>query len=304
MKSKSNARLILTLNLLWVILLMLLGSWWMYLIVSLGKTEALKSILPGNYEKIMRMLLWEGSAFFILMFLLSGSLFLLYLRDLKKTHSMQAFFASLTHELKTPLASIKLQSEVIHEASEDLKNEKLIRLTKRLIEDTGILESQMDKVLHLSRIERDGSLNLEATDVKEKLKRLIKKAIEKEELQIHFEAKSLTDSVVLIDGFAFEIVMKNLFENTKIHAGGKVVHLTLEELNNEMLCLTYRDSGNFHGNSKDFGELFYRGEAKKGSGIGLYLSKKLIAKMNGSMELLKLSPFTVQILLKKGKAHA
>lgn len=304
MKSKSNARLILTLNLLWVILLMLLGSWWMYLIVSFGRTEALKSILPGNYDKIMRMLLWEGSAFFILMFLLSGSLFLLYLRDLKKTHAMQAFFASLTHELKTPLASIKLQSEVIHEATEELKNDKLIRLTKRLIEDTGVLESQMDKVLHLSRIEREGSLNLEATDVKEKLKRLIKKAIEKEELNIRFECKTQIDSIVLIDGFAFEIVMKNLFENTKIHSGGKDVTITLDEISHDYLSLTYQDIGSFHGKTKDFGELFYRGEAKKGSGIGLYLGKKLIAKMNGSMNLLNVSPFTVQILLKKGKMHA
>lgn len=304
MKIKSNTKLILILNLLWVTLLMLLGSWWMYLIVSFGKMDAFKNILPGNSEKIVRMLLWEGSAFFALMFLLSGSLFLLYLRDLKKNHAMQAFFASLTHELKTPLASIKLQSEVIHEASEELKNEKLIRLTKRLIEDTGVLESQMDKVLHLSRVERDGSLNLEATDVKEKLKRLIKKASEKEELDIRFETKDLKTTIVLLDGFAFEIVMKNLFENTKIHSEGKSVQITLEEKTSDSLLLTYEDAGNFRGTNKQFGELFFRGDVKKGSGIGLYLSKKLIEKMDGSMELLALSPFTIQIILKKGKPHA
>lgn len=304
MKIRSNTKLIVILNLLWVMLLMLLGSWWMYLIIGLGKTENIHLFLKTDPEKIVRMLLWEGAAFFGLMFLLSGSLFLLYIRDLKKTHAMQAFFASLTHELKTPLASIKLQSEVIHEASEELKNEKLLRLTQRLIEDTGVLESQMDKLLHLSRVERDGELKLEATDVKEKLKRLIKKSSEKDKMPIHFDVENIQDTIALLDGFAFEIVMKNLFENTKIHAADKKINIKLSESDHQQIIITYSDGGIFHGSPKQFGELFFRGDSQKGSGIGLYLSKKLIEKMHGSMELLSSSPFSVRIQLKKGSPHA
>lgn len=283
---------------------MLIGSWWMYLIVSLGQMSEGNFFQPGSPEKLLHMLLWEGSAFFAIMFLLSGSLLLLYLRDLKKNHAMQAFFASLTHELKTPLASIKLQSEVIHEACHELNNDKLIRLTERLIEDTGVLESQMDKVLHLSRIERAGTLNLEATDLKEKLKRLIKKVSLEKDLEVFFDLNKANGTIVLIDGFAFEIVMKNLFENSKIHTLDKKITITLKDYDQDWLLLTYQDSGNFKGTNQQFGELFYRGEAKKGSGIGLYLSKKLIEKMNGNMDLISMSPFTVQIKLKKGHSHA
>ncbi len=304
MKFKSNTKLILVLNLLWVIVLMLIGSWWMYLIVSLGQINDVNFFLPGSPEKLIHMLLWEGSAFFAIMFLVSGSLLLLYLRDLKKNHAMQAFFASLTHELKTPLASIKLQSEVVHEACQDLKNEKLIRLTERLIEDTGVLESQMDKVLHLSRIERGGVLNLEATDIKEKLKRLIKIAQEKYGMEIQFKTGTNLQTVLLVDGFAFEIVMKNLFENSLIHTAQKHATITLKDYDEDWLIIKYTDTGKFKGRVQQFGELFYRGEAKKGSGIGLYLSVKLIEKMNGSMELSSSHPFTVSIKLQKGNAHA
>lgn len=304
MKIRSSTKLILILNVLWVVLLMLLGSWWMYLVVKFGQMDSFKLALGENHEKVVRMLLWEGAAFFALMFLLSGSLLLLYLRDLKKTHSLQVFFASLTHELKTPLASIKLQSEVVHEASEDLKNEKLVRLTKRLIEDTGVLESQMDKVLHLSRIERDGELHLENCNLSEKLKRLVKSANEKEALDITLYIPKDFSNNALIDDFAFEIVMKNLFENTKIHSPSPKATITLSKNLDQYIDVTYTDQGSFFGKKEHFAELFYKGDAKKGSGIGLYLSSKLIEKMKGKMTLENPSPFTVSLSLKAGEQNA
>ena len=46
-------------------------------------------------------------------------------------------------------------------------------LFERLIDDTQNLEIQMDKIIQLSRIERDRSLNLQAKSIKSELKRIV-----------------------------------------------------------------------------------------------------------------------------------
>jgi len=83
----------------------------------------------------------------------------------KKTKDLQVFFASLTHELKTPLASIKLQSEVIEESLNSNLDPLVHKLLRRLVQDTNKLETQMDKILQLSRIERGGELNLNSIEL-------------------------------------------------------------------------------------------------------------------------------------------
>lgn len=297
---KNKTKLIISLNILWVVLMMLLGSWWIYLIMSFGKHASTLG-LGRDTDRIVNMLLWEGSTFFGLMFLLSGSLFFLYLRDLKKSHAMQVFFASLTHELKTPLASIKLQGEVIHESAEDSGNQKLIKLTERLIEDTGILESQMDKLLQLSRLERGGGLNLTSVNLTQKLKQIIKR--EKNKLDIHFSFNEDDEYLVLADEHALEIIFKNLLENTKIHAQNKNVFIQLEN-KLDHISLSYSDSGHFQGDIHRLGELFYKINSKKGSGIGLYLIYKLLSKMHGSITITSTQPFSLVITLKKDLEHA
>lgn len=296
---KNKTKLIISLNILWVVLMMLLGSWWIYLIMSFGKHASTLG-LGGDTDRIVNMLLWEGSTFFGLMFLLSGSLFFLYLRDLKKSQAMQVFFASLTHELKTPLASIKLQGEVIHESAEDSGNQKLIKLTERLIQDTGILESQMDKLLQLSRLERGGSLNLVNIDLVQKIKHIIKR--EKNHMNIQFSFKE-ESHMVLADEHALEIIFKNLLENTKIHAANTNVTLLLEN-KDDVVVIKYSDAGHFQGDIHRLGELFYKINSKKGSGIGLYLIYKLMSKMHGKVQITSTEPFSLELSLKKDLTHA
>src|SRR5690606_30663788 len=92
----------------------------------------------GSQENFLNMMKWEGTFFFIFLVLLGSSLIVLYFRDMKKSKAMQAFFSSLSHELKTPLASMRLQAEVIKDLIEDESHshDQLSSLTQRLIQDT------------------------------------------------------------------------------------------------------------------------------------------------------------------------
>jgi signal transduction histidine kinase len=132
---KKTGNIFLILSFLYSACILALGSWWLYLIVKYGeKVASITGDDGGN--KVLKMVKWEGGTFFTLLILLSMSLLFLYFKDQKKTKGLQAFFASMTHELKTPLASIKLQAEVISEDLEEKGEQKTLTLVNRLLQDT------------------------------------------------------------------------------------------------------------------------------------------------------------------------
>lgn len=289
---KSSSKTLMILSLLWLTVLLCIGGWWIYLMLNF------ETIL-ANLDKISfsKMLFWEGSTFIILLILLSGSLLILYLKDQKRTKGLQDFFASLTHELKTPLASIKLQGDVISELIESKNDPQLLKLVNRLTSDTIKLETQMDKILQLSRIERGGKINLSNVKLIPFIKTIAKPWQSDFKINITCSKENIE---IQADEFALELIFKNLFENTKKHSGSKSIDLKIEE--QELTCLiTYTDQGQFGGELKKLATLFYKHNSTKGSGIGLYLIKKLTEKMNGKFRISNHQPLTFELLYMKAE---
>lgn len=274
--TQHSSKLIFALAILWSVVILLLGAWWVYIMINF---EYFLSVTDKS--KISKMLTWEGGSFLILLILLSLSLMYLFVVDQKKTKSLQDFFAGLTHELKTPLASIRLQGEVIHEILEQRNDPKLDKLIGRLINDTTKLETQMDKLLQLSRIERGGQLNLASVSLIGIINKMSKLTLTDQALLIHLKNEKVR---ILADEFALELIIKNLFENTKNHSKSKKIDITINEYDRHVEVI-YQDHGEFNGELKKLGSLFYKHNSAKGSGIGLYLSKKLMALMNGDMKI-------------------
>jgi len=293
---RKNTKFLFILSIIWAFLILALGWWWIYLILSMKEKLAFFSN-DTSYPKFLKMIQWEGGTFFICLLLLSGTLLALYLRDLKKTKTMQAFLSSLTHELKTPLASVRLQADVIRDlVTSNASVDNLKSLTGRLIEDTQNLETQMDKVLQLSRVEQDGSLALFEFNLFDIIKTTQKKWAK--DLNITIEATS-NDFLCICDEFAMELILRNIFENTKVHAVSNSSKITLTQTA-KAVELLYQDYGEFKGNTQRLGELFYKHNSQRGSGIGLYLSKKLVKKMNGLFKIKTNPHFSISITLLKG----
>ena len=269
-----SSKWLFVLSLLWTLVLLMIGAWWTYVMIN-----AESILVTAERSKVLKMITWEGSSFIILLLLLSLSLLALFIKDQQKTKSLQAFFASLTHELKTPLASMRLQGEVISELLEEKKDPQLHRLLTRLIEDTNKLENQMDKILQLSRIERGGELNLTSVKLIPFIKKIALDYLGERELEI---IASDNELVVDADEFALQMIFKNLLENSRIHADSSRITISINRHQN-WVDLNYSDGGKFSGDEKKLGTLFYKHNSSKGSGIGLYLSEKLMQKMNGSM---------------------
>ena len=270
---KKNNKLLIILFALLALALLGIATWWFYLLVNL------KSI--NTKENFISMVAWEGATFLILISLISAIIFAYYLKDQKKTRDVQAFFSSLTHELKTPLASIRLQADVISNLLESSKNKQLHSLSERMIEDTKNLETQMDKILQLSRMEQGGNLNPSNLEIHSFIKETLSKWSLGEQ---DFQIKSIKKNIqVLADPFALELVFRNLLENSKNHSPNELITIDISEKSSDTILIEYSDQGTFRGDPQRLGTLFYKHNSPKGSGIGLYLIKKLMKKMKGQV---------------------
>lgn len=279
---KDHGKLILVLSFFWAATLLLLGGWWLYLLVNFG--EQLNQLHVSTHgPNLVNLAKWEGSAFIVVLTLLSLSLLFLYFKDQKKTKALQDFFASLSHELKTPLASVRLQAEVMSDMVERKYDDgALNKLTQRLIEDTSNLETQMDKILQLSRLERGGMMNLTEVQLEGFLQKMLKSWARGFTVS---RSKADESCTILADEFALELIFKNLFENTKNHnPDAKEIKINVEHRKKDVI-ISYQDGSIFHGDPQKLGDLFYKHNSSKGSGIGLYLIKRSLERMNGELNI-------------------
>jgi sensor histidine kinase regulating citrate/malate metabolism len=92
------------------------------------------------------------------------------------------------------------------------------------------------------------------------------------------------EASIVADEFALELIIKNLFENTRIHTKSQNVKIKIHQTASNVI-LTYQDQGEFSGDRKKLGTLFYKHNSSKGSGIGLYLTNKLLQKMHGELRI-------------------
>lgn len=292
-------RWLLGLTILWMVTIMCLGIWWLFLLVKLSHLLEQSHLSVGmNFVRLVK---WEGVTFLVMLFLISATLFYLYFQELKQTNSLKAFFASLTHELKTPLASMRLQAEVMHELIENNNNlDSIHDYAHRLIDDGKRLELEMDKILHLSRVERGGRLNLVELDLARYTKMLVQKNDPETKIQwLHFD----TAHNILADEFALSLILRNLLDNSHKHAAHPQMSFKLNQ-NGNYVSLQYSDGGNFTGDIQKLGTLFYKHNSPKGSGIGLYLIKQLMGQMQGEFKVVQSSPLTFELKFKKGDVNA
>jgi signal transduction histidine kinase len=286
-----------------VLMLLLLGGWWLYLVMKLA--SKLKDLNHPSIEgNLVSMIQWEGVTFFIFLIILTITLLYIYLSDHRKTRSLQVFFSSLTHELKTPLASIKLQSQVLldHIGESSLpKSEKdfLNKYTTRLANDSIRLEDQLDKHLQLSRIERGAFLNLRSINIYNFIQNEIKRYKDFASFSVEIDDKT---SLIKADDFALQTIIRNLIENSIKHSNIDNINCRFNSVTEgNIIKLFYTDNNkSFSGDTTKLGELFYKYNSPQGSGLGLYIIKKFMYLMGGKPHISVNESIVLELHFKRG----
>src|SRR5262245_61019957 len=100
---RPRARLHYVMAAVWLVLTVSLAAWWM----NIGM-----SVMSGRMH---RMFVWEGIAFIALLVAGGVAILVAIRREALQRESLETFFLSFTHDLKTSLASVQLQAEQLQE---------------------------------------------------------------------------------------------------------------------------------------------------------------------------------------------
>jgi signal transduction histidine kinase len=262
----------------WLITTLSLAGWW--LIYGLQQIDRISALNDSSAQEIVRrhrMLVSEGAFLFAL--LLVGGIALLYLLriEMRRSRATREFFAAFTHDLKTSLASLRLQAESLEE---DLKDSPQARISRRLVKDTVRLELQLDNSLFIADTEM-GHLHFEDVDVNQVLSGL-------RHYWPELDVRLHRDCWVRGDVRAIESVFKNLLQNAVVHGKASKVEVRCEPIDGAHVAIDLHDNGiGFSGDFKRLGQMFVRQTSTSGSGIGLYLARQLTMRMDGDLQFVQ-----------------
>lgn len=261
---------------------------------------------PGRYDLQLRIdkdqLIWKEIWFMILLsllFIIIISLVFSYsirliIKHKKISQIKSDFINNMTHEFKTPLASISLAADSLLHPNNDLNRESLEKFVGIIQQEKTKLNSQVERILEVASLNKDSlDVPLSTIDINEIIELAISNLsmlIEKENAIINFQQTA--DFKVRANAYHLENVLINLIENgIKYSEDPPRITVKIEEDKGKCL-IQVSDEGigmSEHQIKKAF-DNFYRVQTgnlhdTKGFGLGLSYSKLIIEKMHGSISL-------------------
>ena len=261
--------------------------WWLYLIFSLYGDVYHEA---GEIRHKVIMLIGEGSVFLLILIIGMMMIRRAFKREVEVSQLQQNFLLSVTHELKSPIASIKLFLQTLK--SRQLEENKKIELYDQSIKELERLDNLVGNILLARSIDNQNFFLTKSAirldEVTEKIISPLKQGI----LRNHLLTAELEEIEYTADPEAIKSICTNLLENAAKYAPEKSsIHLKLARQDDQIL-LTVCDQGKGidDENKKRVFEKFRRIENEmtrksKGTGLGLYIVKYLVEQHNGSILL-------------------
>lgn len=208
-------------------------------------------------------------------------------RDLRKTNEeLDRFVYSTSHDLKAPLCSML---GLIHIADISENRDEQKHCMAQMKERVETLNGFIEDIISYSRNSR---LNVMPEDVP--VNEMIDKILDGLEYFEHKRNISIVkcfpkDLVISTDASRLRIIMNNLIANAikyhRIDQGNPYINITADVFD-KVVQISVEDNGN--GIEDDYKEsifnMFYRAsENSDGSGLGLYIAREMVEKMNGQI---------------------
>ena len=254
------------------------------------------AILKGYRGRIL-MMVSEGSFFALMLFVLVALLWRTLRREVALEHQHRNFLSAVTHELKSPLASMRLSLETVLRGRSDPGAS--VRFLENALQDTERLQSLVEKVLEVTRFAREGStFNLRDCCLSE----VVEGAVER------FSRRTTATGAILntevegniwseIDEEAIAIVISNLVENA-LKYGGTIPRIDVG-LTREGGSAILEVSDNGKGIAPDdiprVYERFWRAgdemtRTTQGTGLGLFLVQQIVIGHGGEVMVADTGP--------------
>jgi signal transduction histidine kinase len=246
---------------------------------------ATERALESEAARRYRQYAWEGSFFMLALATCIAVIARALRAEARVLEEQDDFLALVSHQFKTPLASLQLSLETM--ALRPLAPEQSRTLTERMLADLARMEMMVTQILESVRLER-GRVDLRSEPVE--LAGAVARVVAALEERARAQRIALSSDVapglyVLTDPLALDVIVRNVLENalaavTAVGGGSVVVSARAGA---GEVALAVRDSGvGFR--PADGARLFEKfsrlhpggGSSQYGTGLGLYIVKRLM----------------------------
>lgn len=267
---------------------------------SVGTEEEFLSSAPyqelkAQYTRQEYMILGEAG---VIIFTLLIGMWLInrsYNKEMEAARQQRNFLLSITHELKSPIASIRLVLETFQKR--ELPSDKKERLTRSALVETERLNGLVNDLLLSAKLEAAYKPLQEDLDLPQMLEDLVETLEAKyPDARFHFDKRSAVRKF-RGDRTGMTSVMLNLMENAvKYSPKPAEIEVNIFEAP-DALVLEFADQG--HGIPEEEKPLvfqkFYRVGSEdtrktKGTGLGLYIVQRIVKAHHGQIEIADNSP--------------
>lgn len=256
--------------------------------------HALLNIVKGNYEKVEPAQTEPFSSLFLTYNTMVEELTFLLKKQQDYDGIRKRFFTVISHELKTPLASIRAYVEGLRKnvAKDEVTREKYVQV---IDEKVRLLNEQIEDLFKYAQQEsRSFKIHLTehyAFSTLDPMFRSFEKQLE--EHMITFKVNNhLPDCLIKIDDIRIEQVLQNMVNNALKHVdeNGQIIITALRE--NDHIDIVIEDNGKGI-SPKDLPyifDYFYQGNGTRqvdyqGVGLGLAICKDIIEKHGGTINV-------------------
>lgn len=209
-------------------------------------------------------------------------------KELQLQKEKKTMVLSISHDIKTPLSSIKLYSKALQQGlylDKEKQQNALININKKADE----IEYYVNEIIKTSK---EDFLNLEINNTEFYLSELVTRIknyySEKLELiKTDFVVNNYSDCILYGDIERCLEAMENIIENSIKYGDGKQIKISFsKEENCELISITNSGNSLPLNETIHIFESFWRGSnsnSNKGSGLGLYICRQILLKMNGDI---------------------
>ena len=241
-------------------------------------------------------LMLAGSAAFTLTILFSFAYTIQVIFRQKKLSDIKSdFINNMTHEFKTPIATISLAADAINNPKVQSDKTKMDYFTRIIKEENKRMNSQVENVLQMAQLEK-GEMNLKISDLN--LHAIIQNAVDLITIQVESNGgkieQHLNASIPLLKGDQIHLsnVIFNLLDNANKYSR-EIPNIVISTYNNNNgIYVTVKDSGiGMHRDTiKKIFEKFYRVPTGnlhdiKGFGLGLSYVKAIVEQHKGKISV-------------------
>ena len=249
-----------------------------------------------NYILQTMWLMLTGSGILVLVIIFSFYYTVTTILKQKKLSDIKNdFINNMTHELKTPISTVALASEMLNDSSIEKSKEKVNHYVRIIKEENQRLGLLVENILQTAVLDKGQfKLRPQEVDVHEIIDRAISNIrlqVEKREGEIHLE-KNAKQNILQADRVHLTNIIYNLVDNALKYSEEKpAIKISTENINNGIqIAVSDNGIGISKENQKKIFETFYRVPTGnihnvKGFGLGLSYVKAAVEKHGGSVSV-------------------